>query len=43
MNKKTKKQILEDGEDLYVDNYDYVAFKILEKLTELGVIKVENE
>jgi hypothetical protein len=33
----------EYGEDSYVDNYDYVATKILEKLVELGFIEVENK
>lgn len=32
----------EYGEDLYVDNSEYVATKVLEKLVELGIIKVER-
>lgn len=32
----------EYGEDSYVDNSDYVATKVLEKLVELGVIEIED-
>jgi hypothetical protein len=33
----------EYGEDSYVDNSEYVATKVLEKLVELGIIEVENK
>ena len=33
----------EYGEDLYVDNSEYVATKVLEKLVELGIIEVKNK
>lgn len=32
----------EYGEDSYVDNSEYVATKVLEKLVELGIIELEN-